>query len=265
MESNPPATHDVLIQPKKVLVAIPTMGIEQDPNKWLKGYLNVLNDIRSIGLTHAPMFIYKNTWFEAMNKVFNVAFSHDFDYILRMDDDVWGIGTDYFSRLFDADKDVIGALYATRYFPYVYAALEKVDKTKDLLIAYQNKENYLKEVTGTGIQPVDLIGFGMTLIKVDPFRMVERPIFPKDEICPDDTYFAKICQDANIQQYVHMDLKMAHREITPMNRVYLMNADARMMLQNGLIKDDGTNDFIGRLVEAFGADGKKDIDKLVSI
>ena len=253
------------VPPKKILVAVPTRGIDPDPNKWLKSYLGVLNDIRSRGFTHAPMFLYQNTWFSAMNKVFNTAFAYDFDYILRMDDDVWGIGGDYFSRLYDADKDVIGALYATRYFPYVYAALNKVDKTKDILKSYENKENYLTEARGTGIQKVDLIGFGMTLIKVAPFRLVERPLFPKEEICPDDTYFADICEKNGIEQYVHMDLKMAHREVTPMNRVYLMNADARMMLQNGIIKDDGTNEFVSKLVGTFGADGLKDLDKLVAI
>lgn len=252
-------------EPKKILIACPTMGIDPDPNKWLKSYLNVLNDIRSRGFTHAPMFIYKDTWFSAMNKVFNTAFAYDFDYILRMDDDVWGIGGDYFSRLYDADKDVIGALYATRYFPYVYAALNRVNKEKSLIDAYDKKDNALVESTGKGIQKVELIGFGFTLIKVAPFRLVERPLFPKEEMCPDDTYFADICMKNNIEQYVDMDMRMAHREITPMNRVYLMNADARMMLQNGIIKDDGKNEFISKLVATFGPDGTKDIDKLVAI
>jgi hypothetical protein len=182
-----------------------------------------------------------------------------------MDDDVWGIGGTYFSQLYDADKDVIGALYATRYFPYVYAALNRVDKTKDLLEAYEQKENFLEEAKGKGIQKVELMGFGMTLIKVAPFKLVKRPLFPKEEICPDDTYFASICMKNNIEQFVHMNLKMAHREITPMNRVYLMNADARMMLQNGIIKDDGKNEFISKLVATFGEDGTKNIDQLVAI
>jgi hypothetical protein len=253
--------------PKKILVAVPTMGIDSDPNRWLKSFLNVINDIRSNGLTHAPLFIHRDHWYPAMNKIFNVAFSHDFDYILRMDDDVWGIGHQHFSKLYEAQKDVIGALYPTRYFPYVYAALNRVDNTKDLVEAYREKENFLTEVKGEGIQKVDLIGFGMTLIKVEPFKLVPRPLFPEIEECPDDTYFAKICQDNKIEQYVHMDVKMAHREVTPMNRVHLMNADARMMLANGILKSDpyNKNPFIDKLVDAFGVDGTKDINKLMSM
>ena len=253
-----------LVEPKKILVAVPTLGIDSDPNKWLKSYLNVLNDIRSRGLTHAPMFCYRSTWFEAMNKIFNIAFSHGFDYILRMDDDVWGVGLDYFSKLYDADKDVIGALYPIRYFPYVYAALNLVDQEKDIIKAYGYKESNFKEVQGTGIQKVDLIGMGMTLIKVKPFMLIERPLFPDKELCPDDTYFAYICRKNKIDQHVHMECRMAHRDVTPMNRIYLMNADCRMMLQNGIVKPDPKNPFNEKMIEAFGQDGKKDLDKLVS-
>ena len=118
----------------------------------------------------------------------------------------------------------------------------------------------LREVPAVGIQKVDIVGFGLTLIKTEKFRYLERPMFKDLGTIPDDTFFAQKCLDNNIEQYVDFDIKMAHREVTPMNKLYLFNADARGLLQNGMIK--GGNVFHDSLIEQFGADGRKDIDKI---
>lgn len=248
--------------PMKILVAMPTSGINPNPHLWLKSYLNIINDIRSNGFTHANLFPYRMTWFAAMNQIFDVAFAHGFDYILRIDDDVWGHGDKYFSRLYEAQKDVIGACYVTRYFPYALAALNRVSQDVDLIKAYENKNDFLKEASGRGIQQVDLVGFGMTLIRVAAFRLVPRPLFPEDgEICPDDTYFAKVCLDNGIKQYVDMDMPLAHQHVTILNRMYLLNSDSRALIASGVIRPNGSA-FHNQLIDFFGEDGKKDPDRL---
>jgi hypothetical protein len=248
-------------EPKKVLIAMPTLGLDPDPNRWLRFMLNITNDIRKAGMSHASMFPYKETWWPACNQIWNTAFQNNFDYILRIDDDVWGGRQDAFRALVEADKDVIGAAYPMRMFPYQICAFDRVNKSGNVVDIW-NKETVLgmSEVRGTGVQPCDLIGFGMTLIKVEPFKYLERPIYKGEQNCPDDTYFAQGCIDAGIQQFVHMDVMLGHRDVTPSNRMYLFNSDARMYLRTGHIKS-GVK-FHDDLIELFGEDGMKDIDKI---
>ncbi len=251
------------VKAEKVLITCPMVGgiYDQEPDHWLRSFLAIIANVRQLGWTYAPYFPQRKTWEQAGNMMFDIAFENEFTYILRLDDDIWGIGLDYVTKLYQADKDVIGACYATRYYPYVLAALNKVDKETDILQLWNTQNQGLKEAEGQGVQEVDQIGFGMTLIKVEPFKLMERPIFPKDMSCPDDTWFAHVCAKNNIKQYVNMDLNMCHRHVTCFNRKYLNNAEARMMLQAGQIKADGTY-YNNDMIEKFGEDGMKDIGML---
>ena len=251
-------------KPVKVLISCPMVGgiYDTNPNRWLRSYLTIIADVRRLGWTYAPYFPERMSWFEAMNSTFDLAFENEFDYILRLDDDIWGVGLDYISKLYAADKDVIGACYAIRHFPYVLAALNRINTTEDVIETWQTKRQNFVEADGDGVQPVEMIGFGLTLIKVEPFKLLSRPLFPKTPGCPDDTWFAKVCMDNNIKQFVHMDLKLAHRDITPYNRKYMYNADARFLLQSGSMKDDGSV-MAKNLIDKFGVDGRKEIGTLV--
>jgi hypothetical protein len=76
---------------------------------------------------------------------------------------------------------------------------------------------------------VDLVGFGLTLIKVNKFRRMSRPIYKGVQNCPDDTYFAQLCLDKGIQQYVHFGVKLAHQHLTFDNNGHMFNADLLKM------------------------------------
>jgi hypothetical protein len=248
---------------EKVLICCPMIGgiADTDPNQWLRSLLSVIADVRKLGWSYAPYFPTRKTWAEAANLMFDIAFENEFTYILRMDDDIWGAGLDYISKLYAADKAVIGCAYPTRYYPYVLAALNKADPKDDVIELWNGQRQGLQETVGTGVQKVDLIGFGLTLIKVEPFKLLPRPLFPEKMDCPDDTYFSKICSEAGIEQYVHMDLRINHRHVNIFNRKYLNNADARMMLQAGQIKADGTY-YSKDMIEKFGEDGTLDLGTL---
>ena len=213
---------------KRVLIACPTMGINPDPQEWLSSLINIFNSIQRCELERATFFPYKQLWWEANNQIWDVAFEHCFDYILRIDDDIHGVPQDAFENLFFEDKEVIGAAYPNRRFPYRIQALNKVNKDLSLL----KMDNNLDAVNGYFIEPnkvipVDLVGFGMTLIKVSPFRYLDRPMYKKEheEICPDDSYFAQICLDNQIQQYVHTGVQLKHRHVSFANAGHLFNAD----------------------------------------
>ena len=248
---------------KKVLIATPTLGLWDDPSKWLATMLTVINDIRRMRVGHAFFAPYRLTWANANNAIWNLAFQQEFDYILRLDDDVWGLDLGATIKLFEADKDVIGARYPMRHFPYSNCEFNRVDKTKSLIQSYLDRRDdpaAMIENQEEGIVPVDLVGFGLTLIKVAPFRTIERPIYKGEEVCPDDTYFAQLCIENGIQQYVHTEINLCHRDVTPLNRIFLFNADARWMIRSGIIHPG--NKWYDELIELFGPDGQKDFRML---
>lgn len=244
---------------KRVLIAVPTLGLDPDPSRWMTTFLRIVADIRKNGLSYSFIAPYRMTWWAANNYIWEAALQGEFDYILRMDDDIWGATTDAFSRLYQAGVDVIGAAYPARDFPFAICALNRVDKETNMIDAWVNrrtKPHPMVEVSGEGILPCDFIGFGMTLIKVEPFALLPRPIFNGPEVCPDDSFFAQLCKDAGIQQYVNFDVQLCHREITPLNKLFLYNAEARRLINNGSIAP-GTP-YSDVLIESFGADGMKD-------
>ena len=64
---------------------------------------------------------------------------------------------------------------------------------------------------------------------------------------------------------MHFGVQLAHRDLTPMNRVYLFNADARLMLRTGVINPKDGVPFHSQLAGVFGEDGMKDFTELKGI
>ena len=202
---------------KTVLISCPTGGLDPDPSRWLDSLIRIQNQIRALGMGQAFLAPYRMTWDKANNQIWDVAMKYDFDYILRIDDDVHSVPDDAVLKLIQADKDVIGAAYRSRHLPHVWCALNRTDdRTKTLVQIASEGLPVLEEATGEGVQRVDQIGFGMTLIKVAPFKQIPQPMFVGccAEV-PDDTVFADVCASNGIHQYVHMDVKLWHRDISP--------------------------------------------------
>ena len=202
---------------KSILISTPTCGLDQDPSRYLDSLLKIQNQIRELGMTQAFLAPYRMTWAMANNQIWDTAFQFDFDYVLRVDDDIWGVPDNAVQMLIKADKDVIGAAYPSRHFPHVWCALNIGNGPKDesLIDIAKHDVIALEEIKETeGIHPVDMVGFGMTLIKVAPFKNCAQPMFTDIEGVPDDTIFAQLCRDNGIQQYVHMDVRLNHRDFT---------------------------------------------------
>lgn len=214
---------------KRVLVACPTLGLDPDPNQWLNALIAIQRNITRMGFDQACIFPYRQTWWDANNQIWNLAFEHKFDYILRLDDDIHSVPDGAFSDLLAADKDVIGAAYPNRRFPFFVSAMDRT-KPKSFIDICLTDDRCLKYVVGEGVVPCELVGFGMTLIKTAKFKFLERPMYRGQENVPDDTYFAQVCLDNNIKQFVHMGVKIAHRHVTFDNAGYLYNAEV-MRLQ----------------------------------
>lgn len=214
----------------KILIACPTLGLDPDPDRWLNSLIKILNNCRREGFNHAFFAPYRQSWWPANNEIWDTAFANRFDYILRIDDDIHGVHPDAFSKLLHADKDVVGAAYCNRRFPYMVQALVRSDTKKSFIDIFKENNMSLQAVQfhgykGNDLQQVELIGFGMTLIKVATFKYLERPMYKGDEVCPDDSYFAQICLDAGIEQYVHWGVRVNHAHVTFSNAGHLYNAD----------------------------------------
>lgn len=215
---------------KRILIACPTLsGINPDPALWLNTLLLIVAGVRKAGFDYAVFCPYRLGWWPANNQIWDIALSKQFDYILRLDDDVHGGNPDDFTKLYEADKDVIGAAYPARRFPYKVCALMKT--TQESLVESDKKANLTLEAAqpfgykGDEIQEVDLIGFGMTLIRVLPFKYIPRPIYKGVEECNDDSYFAQLCKEYGIKQYVHWGVRLKHQHVTLENAGHLFNAD----------------------------------------
>jgi len=244
-------------RPVKVLLAIPTMGLDPNPQQWLESFVIVLESLKNIGAHVGLTFPYRMPWEAANNMIFKNADEGGFDYVLRMDDDVWRVPQDAVQRLFAAQKPVIGAIYPMRHFPYSMTAFVK---TQDVSL----EDIFLNKIfcfrmpdPPTGVQRCDLVGNGLTLINMAAIKNIPRPIFANMRGCPDDTVFCQRCAEAGVEVYAHMDVQLWHRHITPHNNLYLNNADARMALQ---CKHTIPDEFVRtKLIDMFGEDGCKDM------
>ena len=222
-----------------ILITTPTLALDPNPFNYQSSLLKVINQIqaREMGLAYLP--VYRQLWWAANNLAWDTALSNHFEYILRIDDDIHQIPDDAVGKLLDAGKDVIGAAYPSRRWPYMTNAM---NRTKDisLIEIAANNDRCLQYVTEKDpnaegdIVPCELVGFGMTLIKTEKFKLLPRPIFlGNEDVCPDDTYFAQLCLDHGIKQYVHYGVRVSHAHVDYMNQMYLYNAGVFERINRG--------------------------------
>ena len=247
-------------RPVKVMLAVPTMGLMPDPTQWLTSFLTVSESLKALGCHVGVCFPYRMPWDAANNLIFQNAIDADFDYILRMDDDVHGVPADAIKKLFEADKPVIGAVYPMRHFPYALTAFIKKDPADNLEKIFGERRFGFTMPPMQGVQKVDLVGFGLTLIKVAAIKHIPRPMFYDMKGCPDDSVFCQRCADNGVEVWAHMDVQLSHRHVTPYNNLYLNNAEARFALATkAKIADKYVEDVLKNM---FGEDGQKDMGQL---
>jgi hypothetical protein len=250
--------------PKKqisVLMACPTFGLDPNPNQFLNTFLGAMNEFIIRGWRVSTFFPYRRPIIVAENEITNLAITHGFDYIFRMDDDINGFQAGMVNKLIDADKEIISGVMFTAGFPYSLCAFNKKDKSKSLIDIFDKKELELTEVEGRGVQPCDMTATPFTLIKTTIFEKILTPYYEaKGDTAVDSLFFQKLL-DAGIQPYVHMDVQLNHRHVTSWNRHFLYNAEARALLHNNLI--DKSTEVYKVLAETFGEDGSKEPLKLL--
>jgi hypothetical protein len=257
----------------KILIACPTFGLEPNPGKWLSGILlQTIQDLRRAGvkfgvadengpvpqIDHGFCFPYRKKIHAAENMIVQTALTEGYTHILRMDDDVWGGRPGDVLRLLAADVPVISALMPQGSFPFAWCAFTRTDKTKSIkeIATMSDGSGLLQPIRGKGIQQVEFTATPYTLIKTEVFDKWLYPWHdPKDECAPDAAFCQKLL-DLGIPLYAHADIQLCHRHVTPWNRLFLFNAEARYLLASRAL--DPTSTLYRELSEMFGPDGMKD-------
>lgn len=247
-----------------ILIFSPTMNLPGNPYQYVDSLLlRIIHQIQGLKMGLAYFPTYQEFWWPAWNKAWNLAFQHNFEYILRIDDDIHNIPDDAIKKLVEANKDVIGAAYPKRIWPHFTCALNRTKNISLIEIGMsRNPDDYcLQYVTendenregepANAIVPCELIGMGMTLIKTEKFRQLSRPIFlGNEQDVLDDTYFAQLCLDNKIKQYVHFGVRVEHDYVNYSNNGFLFNAGLMQrqrdeqeqleeMKKKGLIDENG--------------------------
>lgn len=242
----------------KILIGCPTFGLDPDPRRFMNSLLTVINDLHRAGCATSYFFPYRRRVQEADNEIIMRALMNDFTHILRMDDDVWGVKRGDIIKLLEADKDFISGVAYGASFPYAkFACRKKPGTTLSLYEIGKTKGDYLDEVTGEGIQPTDLSATPFTLWKTSLFQKLLYPFFDPALPGAPDAPFCDKCLAIGVQPYVHMDIQLNHRAVTPWNRIYLYEAEIRQALFTKQI--DPAEPGYPELVEKFGEDGMKDL------
>jgi glycosyltransferase involved in cell wall biosynthesis len=174
--------------------------------------------------------IYHKLAWVADNEAVQYALDNGYDYILRLDDDIYGIEFGDVKKLYNAQKYFITGLMPLGGPPYANVAFKKQFKEDNLIdIALMKSKGKFEEIDEslTGVQEVDMTATPFALIKTETFNMIKRPkgewfeYIPK---CPPDSIFCQRLDEVGIPRYVHMDIRLSHKEVTPHNRLPLSQA-----------------------------------------
>lgn len=153
----------------------------------------------------------------AEEELADLAVKSDCTHLLLMDDDIYDVTAEGLFKLLDADKDVIGGIMYTSGFPHAMCAFRRFDPSKSVADQPKLTETCrLYEIPAeqrVGIQHVDLIPFGFTLIKTSVFKQLEKPWFKCDTQAPTDSWFADSILNKGLEYFCHFDVWLNHRGI----------------------------------------------------
>lgn len=169
----------------------------------------------------------KSEQFRARNAIIRSAFSVKADYVLMIDDDMIFEYNDainagctqidayeFLHKMIEHDVDLLGILYVTRGGLYEPVALMEHGPS------YRKVE--WSEITYDGLMPVDSIGGGVMLMKVDMLRKMEMPIFDAEYQWGTDIQLCRKAKALGIQPYIDANIQVGHLSrdraiVTPKN------------------------------------------------
>ena len=160
---------------------------------------------------------YQEVWGEelvvAQNRIARSFISSHTDWLLMLEDDHSGHTMEMLEDLLNSGHRFCMIRYHSRWYPFIVAGL---DYNKRNL--FGSKEDY---------KPVDLIGFGMTVIHRSVFDLLDVPYFRENEDNKTGSYatdrdFCNRCLEVGVQPHICNKHCITHRGINSDNCIEKM-------------------------------------------
>lgn len=198
---------------KRILVGTPTLN--PDP-RFLSCLSYFLYESSKFFDIHYKMVVGKPIY-EADNELAKLAIDGGFDYLLFLEDDHYEFRADDLKRLVEHNKPAIATPYYSRHFPHQITCM----KLSEQLNGYGAEPlNIFEAIESTGVEEVDLTGFGFTLIKTDILRSLSAPLFYPTEYCSratDQWFYRKMKDELGLRPFADFSRILPHREVTSEN------------------------------------------------
>ncbi len=218
----------------KILIGIPILA---RTHEFAQSFLSFWTDLMTYSHKGRKFhvgyqFMYRVPVHKAEETLAQMAVDSDCTHLLLMDDDIYDVTVKDFLTLLDADKDVVAGVMYTSGFPYAMCAFRRYNtdtKVSDQPILKGPARLYeVPPEQRKGLQKVDLVPFGFTMIKTSVFKGMKKPWFSADNQAPTDSWFADRMLDKKLTYYAHFDVWLDHRGINKYNQP--------LWVQMGLIK-----------------------------
>lgn len=138
---------------------------------------------------------------DARNYLVRSAYNYGFDAILFIDSDM-EFPSDTLNKLASYDKPIVGVMYSSR-VKENWLNVFDFSKEKNIYIRSRIQPS-------TGLQPVDAVGFGITLVKREVFDAIRDPWFFYDMDFSEDINFCRRAQASGFQTFCDTELDVTH-------------------------------------------------------
>lgn len=140
------------------------------------------------------------------NLIVEHALEIGYDYILWVDSDMI-LPKDTLLRLLSHGKDIVSGVYSYKLIHGENAVAKRF--VKDAEDTYTDVP--LKEIRESKeLMPVDGVGFGCVLTKVDVFKKIEPPWFVYDKFLGEDIYFCRKAQEKGYEIFLDPKVRAGH-------------------------------------------------------
>lgn len=178
-------------------------------------------------------WVYGKTLVDAQNEIGEYFLSKNFDYLLFLEDDHSGHSIEMLDAMIESDKDITAIGYYSRWPAHPLTLMVKSGKP--------SPKDYRSAPHSSGIQEVDLCGFGFTLIKRKVIESMDKPIFRLNgidyrnggrNVATDKNFFER-AKSLGCEIHGFFDFDLAHRGISKKN---VMRLRENWMGQNSILQ-----------------------------
>lgn len=232
----------------RIMIGIPMLAVSYE---FFESFLRFWTELcvkRDPRYEISYIFAYRKPVHMAEEWLVKQAQANKCTHILLMDDDIYDVTKADLDKLIDADKDFISGVMHASKFPHAQCTFRRYDTSKKVIDMPADTSMYrlyeipalcpecshpqthwdVKFCPACGkkiditVQPVDLVPFPFTLIRLSVFDKVKTPWFHCTNGYPTDSWFCDRLLEAGIQPYAHMTVRLNHAGITDATKPHFM-------------------------------------------